>query len=128
MIMSRWMPLAMLLLALSACRSWREDRVDVELHLEPQAPSLQDIAMVVGDERMSWASLQAGGTLNATFLPTQGVDRRLTLLYVTPGRTGAPEAWMGPPVKADAGYRIRIQMKAPGRIQARHCLLPCSLD
>ncbi|HET6789399.1 MAG TPA: hypothetical protein VFH49_15655 [Aquabacterium sp.] len=124
----RWAPLALLILTLTACRSWHEDRVEVELRLAPQAPALQDIAIVVGDERMSWATLEAGAALNATFLPTQGADRRLTLLYATPGHTGAPLAWMGPPVGGDASYRIVIQMTAPGQIQARHCLLPCALD
>jgi len=118
--------LLVLSLALAGCRVLGNDVVKVTVIFAASGGDRQvtELTAVVGSDKSSWPSLNAGAQKSVNLLPGPDDDRQLTLLYTV---NGDKRSWDGPKIAAGAGYRIEITIDANGHVSSRHCILPCSL-
>ncbi len=86
--------------------------------------ALTEVTVVVGSDKFSWPRIEAGQTQAVRLRPGPQDPRQLSLLY----RLGEQRlAWTSPDLPAGQGVRFVIAIDASGRVEHRHCALPCSL-
>jgi len=109
------------------CRVWGNDVVKITVKFAASGPDRQltDLTAVVGSDKYSWDVLHAGAVRNINLLPGPRDDRQLLFSYTLDGRQ---RFWDGPKFDAGTGYEIEITIDGDGKVTARHCLLPCTLN
>ena len=109
------------------CRVWGNDVVKITVKFAAARPDRQltDLTAVVGGDKYSWDVLHAGAVRNINLLPGPRDDRQVLFSYTVDGQQ---RHWDGPKFDAGTGYEIEITIDGDGKVTARHCLLPCSLN
>lgn len=98
-------------------------QVDVTLRVDANAPvtGMRDIAIIVGNERMSWVQLARGDTIQASFHPSPEAAPQLTLNYglmppLSPSASTSQHHWVGPDVQPGQSYSIQLTLNASGEV------------
>ena len=124
-------PLPLLALVLSVPQAGcdnDEGAIRVRVHYAGAAPApvLSNLALIAGDDKYDWPTLENGGTETVTLHANPRSERELVLLYTMAGQA---KSWDGPRFgPGRQGYRIHLEIDGDGRISSRHCRLPCALD
>jgi hypothetical protein len=99
-----------------------DHEVDVQLRFVGPAPDiLTDVTLILDADKFNRAWLRPGEPERVTMVPVwNGGD--LTLLFTLRGER---TSWQGPALPEGGGYRIALDIDGEGRVEERHCLLPC---
>lgn len=122
----RWLAPIILLAGLAWWYQPWGQQVNVMLSVDANAPvaGMRDIAIIVGDERMSWPQLARGDTIKASFHPSPEAAPQLTLIYglmssSPPSPSANQRHWVGPDVPPGQSYSIQLTLNASGEVVGR---------
>ncbi len=119
---------SLLLIALAASVSCTpsEEYIDARIHLATPQPS--QVTIGAGRDRHSYNHMDPGETRRIRLVPgrssTLADERRLHVIWSGQGKR---QQWSGPDFPQDVSYRIRVTLYPDGRVESKHCVLPCSL-
>lgn len=100
-------------------------RVRVHYSGTAPAPALSNLVLIAGDDKFAWPTLENGGTETVTLHADPRSERELVLLYTLDGQA---KSWDGPRFgPGRQGYRIHLEIDGGGKIDSRHCRLPCAI-
>lgn len=112
---------------ITGCNVENNKTVNIKIAFNDQhhAHQLTNVSVIAGSDKFFFHSITTGTAETVTLRPGAHDDKQVSLLFSLDGQQ---KFWDGPKFDIDKGYRIEINIDSLGVIQARSCILPCSLE
>ncbi len=121
--------LQLVLLFLTGCGEpdQTETWIALRYRAADQSPALHFVRIISGIDKQHWFNLAPGRVVYARLSAGSNADTRV-ILFQQPARDSETRTWRGPAWRNDKSHRIALDLYPDGRVEARFCELPCSLD